>query len=205
MQPFLAEMARLAERCDAQFTVILDGPQSQERWRDSGLHASTVVVSGDGEHTGADTIVQTAQTAVREGTSEYVCFIDEDERCADELVTWLAEERYREKDFWHVPRVWLYPDRYHYIRSWKHWPDLQLRIGRRARITIPTDIHVGWMRCQGTLGTAPPAIEHHKCLIRSFEERQATVAEYEARKPGAGMPHVYLPENIMVDVAEWHG
>lgn len=191
-------MAHVADRCGGVFTVVLDGPESHERWWGSGLSARFAVVAGTDRH-------QTVQAVIRQGTSDYVLMLDDDERCTEGLVNWLATEQYRTADFWYIRRAWLYKDARHYISSPKHWPNPSLRIGRRELITVPTAIHAGWMQGPGTKAEAPFAIEHHKFLIRSLDERKETVAQYEAIRKDAGMPHHYLPECVMVDVAEWHG
>lgn len=196
-RPFLAEMRPLAHACGGRFQVVLDRSESYERWTTLGLKGDCVVAQ-DGVH-------QAMQELIGQCASDYALILDDDERCTPALAEWLREGRYEDADFWYIQRAWLYHDTKHYISSAKHWPNPALRIGRPARVHVPRAIHAGWMDGPGTRATAPYAMEHHKLLIRSFEERQATVARYEAIRRDAGMPSHYLPECVMVDVAEWNG
>lgn len=198
VRPFLAEMGPLAKACGGRFGVVLDGAESAERWKQLGLRAYQFVAE-DGVH-------QAMQQVVSECRTEYILILDDDERCTMRLANWLIGKHYQSAPFWYVPRAWLYQDRHHFISSKKHWPNHALRIGAQEAITVLTGpIHAGWMAGPGAKEICPYAIEHHKLLIRSLAERKDTVAKYEAIKPGAGMPNHYLPECVMVDVAEWTG
>lgn len=197
VQPFLADMVQLASRCHGYFGVVLDGDDALARWQAFHLPARLLVANGD-RH-------QQMQAMVSTSLTDYVCILDDDERCPSALAAWLEDRQYLAADFWYVSRAWLYPDAQHFITSRKHWPNPSLRVGRRSLITVPTRIHAGWMEGEGTRGTCPHPVEHHKFLLRSLADREAEVAERDALAPGAGMYKQYLPERLMVDVAEWAG
>jgi len=204
VRPFLAEMRPLAQACGGRFQVVLDRSESYERWTTLGLKGDCLV-SSDGMYLAQDGVHQAMQEMVNECRSDYVLILDDDERCTPALVEWLKTGRYEDADFWYIARAWLYRDTKHYITSAKHWPNPALRIGRSQLVRVPTQIHAGWMDGSGQRSIAPYPLEHHKFLIRSLEERKATVERYEAIREGAGMPGHYLPECVMVDVAEWNG
>lgn len=197
VRPFLAEMGPLAKACGGRFGVVLDGSESYERWKDLGLSAHTIIAQ-DGVHLAM-------QDTVNECPTEYVLILDDDERCPQALSEWLQQRQYETADCWYISRAWLYPDRQHYITSPKHYPNFTARIGRTSGVVVPTQIHAGWIAKFPETAFCPHSLEHHKLLIRTLEERQATVQRYESIKKDAGMPGHYLPECVLVDVAEWFG
>lgn len=195
--PFLSAMRDVADACHGAFVVVADGAEAVHRVEEMSVWPDQIVPAIQGIH-------QTMEDAIHRCTDDYVFCLDDDECCTHALVDWLTEERYRDADLWDVPRAWLYPDAQHHITGRKHWPNYDLRIGRQSIVSVPRVIHGGWLQGTGMRWPAPFAIEHHKLLIRSLEERVETVARYEAIKVGAGIPKQYVPERYKVDVAEWH-
>jgi hypothetical protein len=198
MRPFLAEMRPLAVSCGGWFGVVLDRSESYERWQTLNLIGHCLIAQ-DGIH-------QAMQTLIDSCFSEYVLILDDDERCTPALADWLQDGHYTAADFWSIPRAWLYPDAQHYITSRKHWPNPAIRIGRTTLAHVPhSPLHAGWLDGPGQYAVAPYALEHHKLLLRSLEEREVEVEARERLQVGAGMFKQYLPERLQVDVAEWAG
>ncbi len=195
--PFLLDMVTVARRCGGEFVMVADGAVAWDRLT-NGDFPDDVIPAIDGVH-------RTMERAIQNNTSDYVLVLDDDERCTAGLVEWLASESYLGTDFWDIPRAWLFRDTKHFITSRKHWPNYDLRVGRRILVSVPTVIHHGWMARAGTSAECAHAIEHHKLLIRSLEDRIALVKHYESIKKDAGLPKQYLPELLLVDVAEWNG
>jgi len=199
--PFLLDMQMLAERILASFVLIADGRLARDRLLDSLPMVSdvTIVVAGSaGRHV-------TVAEYVAGCRSDYCVFLDDDERVTPALELWLEVGSYRASPTWLLPRAWLYPTRDQYITSAPHWPDYQHRVGQTAVITVPTAIHGGWIARDRKPALAPDicALEHHKLLLRSREEREATMREYEAVRHGAGQPRFYLPEERAITTATW--
>lgn len=123
--------------------------------------------------------------AISECPDGYVLRLDDDETCSPEMVEWLKAGEYRRADHWAFPRRHLYPTAEFYLTSPQLYPDLQTRLSLKQFAGGRTRIHEG--SPHGTGQVAPVAIDHHKFLVRSLEERQALVERYEALQPNAGM------------------
>lgn len=204
VQPLLRRMSALAETLRAPLVFVVESTEAAARLADLSLPSFMHCVPGQ-------PCWITMQAALSTLHTEYVFFLDDDESCSPALVEWLAAGHYHFGATWLVPRGWLYHDTEHFIEGSTHWPDFQLRIARRVDIQIPTEIHVGWIpRPRPPAPKAaicPYAIEHHKLLIRSYPERLADIASYDARSPGAGTNYApqYIPEHFNIPSVEWHG
>lgn len=194
--PFLSAMADLAQRCAGVFIITADGEEAFDRVIRSGIRVELVNRSEGHLH-------QIVGDLVAAQRSEYMLCLDDDERCTEKLEHWLVGERYRTQPMWRFPRAWLWQDATHFLAKKPHWPDHQTRLGRTDSVYVPTRIHAGWLRGNHLVSTCPHAIEHHKLLIRTKEDRERAVEEYESIRLGAGKPEYYLPENRETTVGQW--
>ena len=192
--PFLRHHQQVAQACGATYRIIADGTESFARLADSDLVNTVCLLALEGVH-------QAMQVAVDAADTDYVCVLDDDETCTPGLIRWLQQRTYKTSHLWSLPRAWLWGNTETFLSGVKHWPDYQTRLSLRVAAYVPMRIHGGWFDGHGT--HCPYAIEHHKLLIRSREEREATVRSYEAVQAGAGMPKQYLPELRPIEAAPW--
>lgn len=176
--PFIETMRDHAEQLGANFLRLRDGEDVH-----SGGYIESVL----------DEAVARCETA-------YVLRLDDDEKISGEMLRWLGQGHYRESEHWAFPRRNLWPDASRYITNPPLWPDLQTRLSVKAKAASRTQIHSG--SPFGTGRVAPVAIEHHKFLVRSEEERRALVERYDAIVPGAGAQYAMfsLPERYEKDL-----
>jgi hypothetical protein len=175
--PFITDMEEIAEQLDAAF-VLYDGR-------------------------GAECLENVLDQAVASCPDGMILRLDDDERCAPEMRDWLEDLAWAEHDHWAFPRYNLYPDESSYITSLNLYPDLQTRLSTKEKSGGRNVIHCG--SPYGTGQIAPCHIEHHKFLVRSQEERAATLQHYERIVPGAGsrfvqfsLPEAFYPYQIQV-------
>lgn len=182
--PFLADFARLATACGGNLHLVADGEESAARlyWSADALSPQPTITEAP-----LGRVHTTMQTVVDNLDSDYLFFLDDDERVREPLVNWFVAGHYRAAPAWTFRRAWLWPDVDQYIATESHWPDWQYRLAARPLVTVPTVIHGGWIARNGAKPqVAPSAIEHHKLIIRTRKERQADMARYDAISPGAG-------------------
>lgn len=177
--PFRLEAARLAERLGAAY-VEFDG-------------------------SGSGCLEAVLDVAVSSCPGSYILRLDDDEKATPELEQWLAAREFLADDHWAFPRLNLWPGEDSYITSHGLYPDLQTRLSTKAKSGGRHRIHAG--SPFGTGRVAPCAIEHHKFLRRSFDERERLLDRYEALQPGAGRDFVAfsIPEtldNLQIAVRE---
>ncbi len=165
--PFIADMAEIAEQLEAAF-VLHDGR-------------------------GAGCIENVLDEAVASCPDGHILRLDDDERCTPEMRDWLEDGEWQEADHWAFPRLNLYPNADCYITSHNLYPDLQTRMSSKAKSGSRPFVHAG--SPFGTGVVAPCAIEHHKFLVRTYEERLALLERY-----GAG-DH-YTPFSVPEDCGE---
>lgn len=185
-RPFIDEMARGAQTIGAEFLLAPDGfiPDTDLAYgypRIGGLNSDGHVES-------------ILDEAVAQCDTEYILRLDDDERMTPEMRTWLAAGYYRTAPHWAFPRRNLWPDEDHYIQNAPLYPDLQTRLSTKQLSGGRKRVHDG--SPFGTGRVAPVAIDHHKFLVRTREEREALVEHYESLQPGAGSKYVMfsLPE-----------
>lgn len=177
-EPFIRQMAGDAHAIGAPFVLVIDGPK-ERHWLD---HTDSVrFVQSEGY---IESVLDQAITACPEG---YILRLDDDESIPADTFEWLKACEYRQADHWAFPRHHLWPDCEHYIENAPLWPDLQTRLSVKAKAGGRRAIHAG--SPHGTGRVAPVAIEHHKFLVRSREEREAIAAKYERLQSGSGSGH----------------
>ncbi len=165
--PFIADMAEIAEQLEAAF-ILYDGR-------------------------GVGCIENILDQAVATCPNGMILRLDDDERCSPEMRDWLEDGEWQEADHWAFPRLNLYPNEDCYITSHNLYPDLQTRLSTKAKSGGRRGIHAGSPFGTGRL--CPVEIEHHKFLVRSYEERLALLKRY-----GAG-DH-YTPFSVPEDCGE---
>lgn len=155
---FLAELADLADAIGASY------------------------VEYDGRGTGC--IEHVLDDAIAECPDGYILRVDDDEVVSYPMKSWLIDRSYVEADHWAFPRRNLWPDENAYITSPPLYPDLQTRLSVKAKSGGRWSPHDGSPFGTGTV--APVGLEHHKFLVRSYDERRAIVDRYDSIMPGAG-------------------
>ncbi len=132
--------------------------------------------------------------AVAQCPDGYILRLDDDERCGPDMRDWLLAGEHTRRDHWAFRRANLYPDRNNYITNDLLWPDLQTRLSTKRKSGGRKNIHVG--SPFGTGWVATPVIEHHKFLVRSGEQRQELLAQYEAAGASEQFRVFSIPELI---------
>lgn len=184
-RPFVESMATCADGLGARFALAVDG--DPEDWMFDLADVWRVNSKGY-----LESVLDEVIGSCLDG---YILRLDDDERIGPEMFCWLSEQRYLEADHWAFPRMNLFPDADHFIENPPLYPDLQTRLSVKRLAGGRDRIHAG--SPNGTGMVAPVAIEHHKFLVRSREEREMLVERYEQLQPGAGYQYVMfsLPEN----------
>ncbi len=175
--PFIADMAEIAEQLEAAF-ILYDGR-------------------------GVGCIENVLDQAVATCPNGMILRLDDDERCSPEMRDWLEDCCWLEDNHWAFPRLNLWPNQFMHLTSHALYPDLQTRLSVKWKSGGRHLIHVG--SPFGTGRVAPCAIEHHKFLVRSLEERRALADRYEQVAPGAGTNQYRafsVPEDVFPVVAD---
>lgn len=190
---FIHEMRRSADALCAEFVLGLDREKAQlsdlRKYADKPLDLTANTLQED-----------VMDAAVSACSGDWILRLDDDETLSPALFDWLKAGWYA-RSFYNLyafPRIYLYGDTRHYLANDGMYPDLQTRLGRKQLMYGVTYIHAG--NPNGTGAIAPYAIEHHKLICRSYEERKAIANRYEAIRKGAGSLPEYarynLPENF---------
>lgn len=195
-QPFVTELAQVAQDIDASFVLAVDG--DAQPW----MPGPVFEMRSDGY---LESILDDAIGLCRPG---FILRVDDDERLTPLMIKWLARRAYAHHDHWAFPRLNLWPDPSRYITNPPLYPDLQTRLSVKAKSGGRRSVHVG--SPYGTGQVAPVAIEHHKFIVRSREEREQLLDRYEEIQPGAGngwamfsLPELYEGHIVTRPVAGW--
>lgn len=182
---FLLRMSRLARLLDAEFVIGLDG----ERAHKSGFNmwcTKTINLNGAGY------IESVLDEAVNNCAGDFIFRLDDDEAASPALGKWLLSGAYKDADVWCFPRVYLWKDDQHYIPEL--FPDVQTRLTTKGKAGGRNVIHSG--SPYGTGRIAPYAIEHHKLLVKTIEERERILDHYETIQVGAGRRPEFAKYNL---------
>lgn len=187
-EPFILSMSALALILDAEIVIGLDG----ERARNAGFGEwvkNTIVLPPH------DVPLQemVSDIAVGACSGDYVLRLDDDEKVSPALRKWLMKGQFTETTY-SFPRVYMYPDKRHILSNEGIYPDLQTRLGRKDMMMGVNHIHAGNPNGAGQI--MPFAIEHHKLIVKSYEQRKAIAERYEAIRPGAGTLPEYARYNL---------
>ncbi len=175
-QPFLRAHSKLARDLDATRVLLIDGKDVPSC---EGLMESQL------DH------------AISLTRTQYILEISDDEQPSPAMIEWLAARAYQEHDLWCFPLACLYPDRHHYISSEPLWPDYQTRLSTREKAGGRHRVHAGSPHGRGQI--APCALEHHKYIARTRQQREATLARYEELGAGDYFRIFSLPEDFDVE------
>lgn len=181
--PLLRAMASDAQLIGAEFVIAVDGGVPE---------GAGIIELGADRYVGVrskgyvESVLDEAVAACR---GRYVLRLDDDERCSPGMVAWLVKGAYLERDHWCFPRLHLWPDEKHFLDDTQLWPDFQTRLSVREKSGGRHHIHA--MSPFGMGEQAPCALEHHKFLVKSYDERRAIAAKWHT----GGMTAFSLPEH----------
>ncbi len=197
--PFLKRMEELSIRCGAELLVAVDRQDNIQAVQSTLRALSTRIVFAHSR----GYVESALDLAVVECTGDYILRLDDDESVSIGLADWLIHHEYESREHWCFPRAWLWPDAYHFLTARPHWPDFQTRLSVARMAGGRCRPHEGSPYGSGEACLAG-AIEHHKLLLWSAEERIAQVEEYERLQPGCrpGIINFYLPP-AKSPVSEW--
>ncbi len=188
-EPHALEFAKhfrdMADKLGAELVLGLDGAKAQASELRT-LADVTVNVNGTG-------ILESVLDEVLERASgKYILRLDDDEKVSPALFTWLRGSKYLSGNHFAFPRPYLWGDTAHMLADL--YPDLQTRLSVKAKAGGRDAIHCG--SPYGTGVIVPFAIEHHKFLVKSFDERKQIADRYEQERTGAGWSAEYGRYNL---------
>jgi hypothetical protein len=195
---FLAEFQQLATELGAEYVIAADGPMGIDVARKYGCNIVPLDLAGRTQE-------NAIAPSVAECHGDWILRFDDDETCSPAMREWLLKrewERGTEKVY-SFPYAWLWGDADHFLVSFPFWPDPHARLmPREMTAKWPVQSHGPNPFGVGTI--VPVAHLHHKFLVRSFAERQATARHYDTYFPGAGTGEHYgnftLPETHAKDM-----
>lgn len=167
--PFIKSLGALATVCDAEFVIAADGLDALATLKDE-VEGRVVLVRSKGY------IESVLDDAVRACDGDYILRLDDDEFPSPDLVQWLRDGSYFDYDHWQFPRMHLWPNRNTFIDDPQLWPDYQTRLSVQAKSGGRRSYRSKSPFGDGRLASV--AIEHHKFLVRSYEERRTMAEEH---------------------------
>ncbi len=190
---FVSRMNKLARALDAEIVLGLDGDKAQQS--DMGKLADMAI-----DLPAHDVPLQekVLDIAIEACSGAYVLRLDDDEAVSLALEDWLATGAYQNGRLYAFPRVYMYPDEQHVLANEGMYPDLQTRLGLKSLMFGVNSIHAGNPNGPGLV--VPYALDHHKLLVKSYEERKQIADRYEAIRPGAGYSFTYGRYNTPEDI-----
>lgn len=190
---YVKRMRQLADNLKAEFVLGLDGQTAQtSKLRE---YADTAI-----DLPAHDVPLQekVLDLAIEQCKGAYVLRLDDDEVVSQALEMWLAKKEYENGKLFAFPRVYMFNDESHVLANEGIWPDLQTRLGLKPLMFGVNGIHAG--NPNGTGAVIPYALEHHKLLVKSYEQRKEIADRYEAIRPGAGYSDTYARYNTPEDI-----
>lgn len=187
-KPFILRLHSLCTRLGAELVLGLDREKAQKAdWR--SLANVTVDLSCDKLQE------DELDKAIEAATRDWVLRIDDDETVSPALESWLFTLGHEKSGYqlYAFPRIHLYPDAWHYVSNPEMLPDLQTRLGKKPLMFGVNRVHAG--NPNGTGAVVPYALEHHKLICRTLEQRKEIAARYETLMPGAGTRMDYARSN----------
>ena len=167
VEPFLANIVRLAGHLDAEMVFGLDGTSPHQSLVQG---SSSIVVPVFGRF-----LEEMIDPALDAASGRFILRLDDDERCSDEMVKWLESGVYTNHDSWFFPRVHLWPTRDSVITSLPYFPDFQGRLTTKEKAYRAPTIHAGSPYASFR---APCYMEHHNLLTKTKEQRRELTARY---------------------------
>lgn len=200
--PFITEMQSIARNMDSELVLATDGVLATVRAEQFFTYARVVQVQSQGY------LESVHDDAVDQCRAPYILRLDDDERCSPAMVDWLYDRRYQSRDHWKFSRAAMWTP-LTYLRSPALWPDHQTRLSVQAKMKGRGHIHAGSPHGGGWC--APVAIEHHKFLVKTFEQRRMIAEVYDRISSGCGTGHFFkefhLPEEVYgsnLPLAPWN-
>ena len=193
---FLNEMSLLAKRLECEFLLALDGNNDNITAQYAFIDAIKYLCS---KHP-IGLQEQIMDEAVRACSGDYILRLDDDEKVSPALESWLLTRQYESGNLFSFPRVYMYPDTKHILCNEGMFPDLQTRLGKKELMYGVNHIHAG--NPNGTGVIINKAIEHHKLIIKTLDERREIKERYDAIRPGAGSDPHFAQFNTPEEVFE---
>jgi hypothetical protein len=186
---FLEQMRRNADVLDAYLLIGTDGEHGYRAAIDANADMIAPVRSNGYLESILDIVMDQVKT-------QYVLRLDDDEKLSPDLLAWLKQGKYKKFEIITFPRANMWGDEQHFLSEYPWWMDEQTRLGKTELMTGRSEIHQGNPYGAGII--VPYVLEHHKFLVRSYEERRRIAEQYEQVKSGAGLGE-YLPYNLPED------
>lgn len=184
---FLRDMAMLAYNLGAEFVCVLDDCNKPDVY---GARFASVKSSGYLE--------SVLDEGIAACMGRYILRLDDDEKVSAPLFNWLVSGDYVNADIFTFARVNLWQDEQHVIANPPLYPDFQTRLTVREKAGGRGKLHSGSPFGPGVLMDYP--IEHHKFLVRSYEQRKELAERYERIEAGGGLGEYKvfnLPEDVL--------
>ncbi len=188
IRPLLADMWHLAGQLGAEFTLLADGQMAQHELKDYPVNLVPVKSRGYLE--------SVLDYGVSCCSGEFILRLDDDEKCSPAMEEWLRRREYMSHDHWKFPRMHLWGDTQSVLMAPQLFPDHQTRLSVAKKAGGRLTPHA--MSPFGGGELAPVAIEHHKFLVRSRYEREATAAKWHL----GDMRVFSLPEDVVLGKAK---
>jgi len=192
-RPFLQEMVDVANLLECSCLFVADGHTAQRQLREWRMPLAGVVQSKGY----IESVLDDAISLCHDG---YILRLDDDERCTDAMVDWLRRAEYLASGHWKFPRVHLWRNDQTCLLNPPLWPDHQTRMSMKHMAGGRTTVHAGSPHGGGT--EAPVAIEHHKFIVKTEEERYEIAKRYDMFQQGygtGGMLPFQLPERVWAE------
>lgn len=193
----MVDLALLVGEPLCEVVLAADGPEAVDRLGYLARFARIVTVQSRGY---IESVLDEAVAACR---GKYVLRLDDDERVSKPMAWWLVRRRYLVDDHWQFARAYLWGDELTYLDQHPLWPDWQTRLSVAAKAGGRHAVHDGSPYGGGR--PAPVAIEHHKYLLQSREEREALIRHYDSVQSGSGSAFrgFYVPEDGGLNPRPW--
>jgi glycosyltransferase involved in cell wall biosynthesis len=135
-------------------------------------------------------------------SGDYILRLDDDERVSPAMLRWLKAKQYLSGELWTFPRANLWRDERHYIANKQLYPDRQARLTTKGKAWRESSIHSPSLF--GPVRDADCIIEHHKFLVRPYQDRYRIAEKYESIQHEAGLGDHYgafsLPEDYLDEI-----
>jgi len=190
---FIDQMANLATRLGAELVIGVDGHGGHSLvdifHKYPCVNHYQVFSQGYLESVHDDVLAQCR--------GRYVLRLDDDEAASFAMEEWLLSNAFITHPHWKFARAALWGDTDTYITNPPLWQDHQTRLSVKEMANGRNHIHAGSPYGGGEL--APCAIEHHKFLVKTYEQRLEIANRYDVIQWGAGlngMAAFQLPEDV---------
>lgn len=128
--------------------------------------------------------------------------IDDDELIGDVFFTNIKDFiQNAEKDSYWMPRMWSWPDKYHFLNCYHWYPDYQIRLWKKGHLKAVSGFHMH----PNPIGSSGTLMYHlfHLTLIQNNYESRLLKCRHHSELMGIPFEHFlkgiglfYLPEDI---------